>query len=276
MTKMIRAALVLASLCGISAAGAQPAPAGPPPIADNSFLVEEAYNQEPGVVQHINTARATGGHLAYGFTQEWPLRGQRHQASYSIPLARAGVEGSPVTGLGDIALNYRLQIGRLGASTAFAPRVSVVLPTGAADKGMGAGAPGIQANLPLSRKLSSVLVAHSNAGMTLTPRARDEQGNRATTRAYGLGQSLVWLARPTFNVLLEGVWSHADVVAGDGRTRAETSLHVSPGIRGALNFPSGLQIVPGLAVPIGVGPSRSERGVLVYLSFEHPFADRVR
>ena len=24
-------------------------------IADNSFLVEEAYNQEPGVVQHINT-----------------------------------------------------------------------------------------------------------------------------------------------------------------------------------------------------------------------------
>ena len=26
-----------------------------PPIQDNSFLVEEAYNQERGVVQHIST-----------------------------------------------------------------------------------------------------------------------------------------------------------------------------------------------------------------------------
>jgi len=26
-----------------------------PPIQDNSFLIEEAYNQEAGVVQHVNT-----------------------------------------------------------------------------------------------------------------------------------------------------------------------------------------------------------------------------
>ena len=34
-------------------AGAQE-PAAPPSISDNSFLIEEAYNQEPGVVQHIS------------------------------------------------------------------------------------------------------------------------------------------------------------------------------------------------------------------------------
>lgn len=270
----MRSALLLATLCAVSAAGAQPAPAAPPPIADNSFLVEEAYNQEPGVVQHISTfTRARGGGWGVGFTQEWPLRSQSHQLSFTVPVADAGT----VAGLGDVALNYRFQIGgRDGSHTAFAPRLSVVLPTGAADKGLGAGAPGLQVNLPLSRMLSDVLVAHSNAGMTLTPSARDELGNHATTRAYGLGQSLIWLARPTFNVMLEGVWSQAEVVAGDGRTRTERSMLVSPGIRGALNFASGLQVVPGLAFPIGVGPGRGERGVLAYLSFEHPFAPSAR
>jgi hypothetical protein len=48
-------------------------------------------------------------------------------------------------------------------------------------------------------------------------------------------------------------------------------LVISPSVRGAINFASGLQIVPGLGIPIGVGPSHGDRGVFVYLSFEHPF-----
>jgi hypothetical protein len=32
---------------------------GTPPIQDNSFLIEEAYNQEPGVVQHISVFTRT-------------------------------------------------------------------------------------------------------------------------------------------------------------------------------------------------------------------------
>ena len=35
-----------------------------------------------------------------------------------------------------------------------------------------------------------------------------------------------------------------------------------------------LQIVPGIAVPIGVGPSRGEKGIFLCLSFEHPFGKR--
>jgi len=43
-----------------SAQSAQPA-AAPAAIEDNSFLIEEAYNQEAGVVQHISTfARQPG------------------------------------------------------------------------------------------------------------------------------------------------------------------------------------------------------------------------
>lgn len=46
---------------------------------------------------------------------------------------------------------------------------------------------------------------------------------------------------------------------------------INPGIRFAIDFESGLQIVPGLSFPLGVGPSAGEYGVFLYLSFEHPF-----
>ena len=74
----------------------------PEPIADNSFLIEEAYNQEAGVVQHISTfVRPDGGGAwAYSFTQEWPFPGMRHQLSYTIPVLHDRARG---TGLGDIA-----------------------------------------------------------------------------------------------------------------------------------------------------------------------------
>ena len=176
------------------------------------------------------------------------------------------------TGAGDIAINYRYQLPLAGVRTAIAPRLSIILPTGDAGRGLGGGGTGIQANFPVSRTMGRALVAHSNAGATLTPSSSDTAGNRAMTRAITLGQSVIWLARPTFNVMLEGAWARGTVVTGDGRTRAQTSAVLSPGVRGALNFTSGLQVVPGLAFPMGIGPSRGERATLFYLSFEHPFS----
>jgi hypothetical protein len=43
-------------------------------------------------------------------------------------------------------------------------------------------------------------------------------------------------------------------------------------VRFAINRPSGLQIVPGLATTIGLGPSSGSRAIFAYLSFEHPLA----
>jgi hypothetical protein len=60
-------------------------------------------------------------------------------------------------------------------------------------------------------------------------------------------------------------------VTGESSTSWTDDLVISPGFRAALNFESGLQIVPGIAVPIGAGPSSGSRGVFFYLSFEHPF-----
>src|SRR5262245_44112206 len=65
-------------------------PGEPQPIQDNIFLIEEAYNQEEGVVQHINEFIHTWHHnqWLYTFTQEWPVGSQQHQVSYTIPVQR--------------------------------------------------------------------------------------------------------------------------------------------------------------------------------------------
>jgi hypothetical protein len=249
-----------------STAGAQ----GVKPIQDNSFLLEEAYNQEAGVVQHISSLqRQRSGDWAYLFVQEWPVPDQKHQFSYSVPIQRVDSH----TGLSDIALNYRYQLlGDGDAEVAVAPRFSLILPTGDERKGLGSGGTGLQFNLPVSIVLSPRWVTHWNAGMTVTPSAKSAEGAKGRTTDYNLGQSFVWLLRPELNLMLETVWTSEQSIEGDNEKRRKRSLFISPGVRWAYNFESGLQIVPGVAFPIGVGPSRRDYAVLLYLSFEHPFS----
>ena len=241
------------------------------PIQDNSFLIEEAYNQEAGVVQHINAfARDDdSGDWVYTFTQEWPLGGQRHQISYTIPWLCFADGGS---GVGDVAVNYRLQlVGSGETAVAFAPRLSVILPTGDEEKGRGLGAAGFQVNLPLSGALAERFMTHVNLGATYTPKAENADGDEADVTAYSFGQSFIWLARPKLNLMLELVYLSGEEIIGPGATQQIDSFFISPGLRGAWDLPGGLQIVPGIAVPLGAGPSSGERQIFLYLSFEHPF-----
>jgi hypothetical protein len=261
----------LAAALAVAAAVASPprAGAGERPIQDNSFLVEEAYNQEPGVIQHISTfQRERGGGWGYSFTEEWPVRGQRHQASFTFSALRP--EGGSA-GVGDLALNYRLQaVGSGDTRVAFTPRLSGVLPTGQASRGRGAGGVGLQANLPVSVARLGPLVSHLNVGATLTPSAWAGPDEDARQVGFHAGQGLVWLAHPRLNVMLEALYTRTDL-ALDGGTETEETLHLNPGLRGAIDVPGGLQIVPGVSVPIGAGPSRGERAIFLYLSLEHPF-----
>lgn len=250
----------------------------PEPISDNSFLIEEAYNQEAGVVQHINTfTRQRNGDYAYTFTQEYPFTSEKHQLSYTLIGQRVGdpVDGRARRGFGDLALNYRYELVS-NKRVAVAPRATLLLPTGNARRGLGAGGAGLQFNLPVSTRLSRRFVTHSNAGATFTPRAHNSIDERASTQDYFLGQSLVWLAKPRFNFLLEALYTNTESVTGKNSTMRENGFVVNPGVRWAYNFHNGLQIVPGIAVPLGIGPSRGERGIFLYLSFEHPFKKKSR
>jgi hypothetical protein len=259
--------LLLAALSPLRTLAAQ----GAEPIKDNSFLIEEAYNQERGVIQHIGTlardVRGTG--WASSLTDEWPVGSILHQLSVTVPLQHAA---RGATGFGDALINYRYQLrGAERGPLYVSPRLSLVLPTGDERRALGTGALGVQVNLPVSVEIGQHLATHWNAGATWTPNARDAAGDRATTTSLALGQSVVWLVHPRFNALVETLWTRTQSVAAGSTTASEDALVIVPGVRGAINFASGLQIVPGIGVPIGVGPSSEQRALFVYLSFEHGF-----
>jgi hypothetical protein len=251
------------------------ATARPAPIQDNSFLIEEAYNQEDGVIQHISTfQRLTSSHSwVYTQTDEWPVRSLKHQLSVTLSGTYAGDFAGSGAGWGDTAFNYRYQlIGSGETKLAVAPRLSVLFPTGNPTFGRGSGGLGLQTNLPVSIQHSARLVTHWNAGATWVPRAVDNNRDAARTIGVNLGQSVVWLAKPRVNFLLETLWTSGESVVGPDKTLRSQDLYVSPGVRWAYNLKGDLQIVPGIAAPVGIGPSAGDKGIMFYLSFEHPFA----
>lgn len=262
--------------CLGSAANAQEPPKRPAEaIQDNSFLIEEAYNQEAGVVQHIlnitgSVTRQRGPddrELMFVFTQEWPFFSQDHQLSYTVPFTFLDEGGMTSRGFGDVFLNYRYQALMESAGTpAFAPRLSVILPTGDEDRGLGNGTVGYQVNLPVSKIVSDRWTVHGNAGATVLP---DVSGHDLVN--FNVGASAIYAVTPTFNFMLEAVGNWDEEVNDAGRTKRRLAAVVSPGFRYAINHKSGAQTVLGLAAPIGVTSAAPDYGFFVYLSFEHPF-----
>jgi len=257
----VRRVAAVLCLAGAHAAVAQDAG----PIQDNSFLVEEAYNQDPGVVQHLQLFlwNWKSGTWAWSFTQEWPVPRRTHQLSRTVLLSRVERDQRDTTGLGDLALNYRYQlIGGSDAKVAVAPRLSVFFPTGSYARSLGAGSAGMQFLIPASFVLSDRFVTHWNAGIAWTPHARDEQGDRAALVIPSAAASLIYLAKPDWNVLVESLWVRAESVTAEHSVTVAETFFISPGFRYAWNLKSGLQIVAGVGVPIGVGPSHGQYSML--------------
>ena len=215
-------------------------------ITDNSFLVEEAFNQEAGVVQNILTwTRGRDGTWDGSFTQEWPAPGMTHQISYTLPFSSTG----QAAGIGDVLLNYRFQLRtETEGGPAISPRFSVILPTGREADGLGGGTAGLQLAFPASKQFGDFYL-HGNAGYTWRP------GVQRTPYA---GASGIWRAAPMFNLMLEAVVGFDDYVT------------VSPGFRRGWTFGE-RQLVIGVAVPLTRADGRSTAAVLTYFSYELPF-----
>ena len=248
-------------------------------IMDNSFLVEEAYNQEKGVVQHIfttfygwNSRSGPDDELwNLAFTQEWPVFSQTHQFSYTIPYSFLRLNGRAENGLGDILLNYRFQAYFNPRSlTALAPRGSLVLPTGDKEALVGENTVGAQFNLPFSTAIGDRWFVHANAGLTYLPGAASAQDRDLLH--YNLGASAIYALTRDLHVLVEwvGYWTQFGE-PGVARDHEFSSL-ISPGLRTAFNFAGDSQLVVGLATPLGLTDSGPDAGVFLYVSFEHFFA----
>jgi hypothetical protein len=239
-------------------------------IEDNSFFVEEAYNQEDGVIQHISSlVRDHSNNYFYSFTQEWPFFSQTHQLSATIPYSL--FNRNSVSGLGDIYLNYRFQLSGHDDWITASPRFSIILPTGNANRGLGEDVTGFEVNLPFSKRLNEKFVTHVNLGFTLMPNSKTiVSGNqiKKTLTSFNYGVSLIWLMNYNLNFMFEYVGNSFAEFDAKGNVQNYLVHTLVPGLRYAVDI-GNLQIVPGLAVPIVFERKNSKANLLVYLSFEH-------
>jgi hypothetical protein len=250
-------------------------------IEDNSFLIEEAYNQEAGVVQHIWNATYTKSGRTHGwnfsFTQEWPVFTQEHQFSYTIPSFHLVDDGTRESGVGDILLNYRYQALEEGdVKPAFAPRFSLILPTGNRKTGTGNNVVGYQWSLPFSKKVTDRVALHFNSGLTYSPHVKspvDSNGFSAKKSlvAYNVGGSAIYALLPRFQLMLEWVGTFNQDFNDSGKRERFFTSTISPGFRTAIVNEEKLQIVTGLAAPIGLNRRTDNIGAFLYFSIEHDF-----
>ncbi len=248
-------------------------------IEDNSFLIEEAYNQEPGVVQHIFNFIYSGDSRqrgwAFSFTQEWPVPGQDHQFSYTVPSYHVFNDGERQYGIGDVLLNYRYQALEEGpGKPAFAPRFSLILPTGNRDKGTGNGVVGYQWALPFSKIVAPRLALHANFGVTYLPHVRSPMNNGELSPKRSLvsswvGGSAIFALLPRLHLMLEWLGNIQDSINGSGRAVRTFNPLLSPGFRAAVVNEEDLQIVVGAGVPIGLNRQANNYGAFLYFSVEH-------
>src|SRR6266850_3635807 len=248
-------------------------------IEDNSFLIEEAYNQEAGVVQHIFIANynkdSQNRGWNFNFTQEWPVFSQDHQFSYTVPSSHFIDGADRIYGSGDILLNYRYQALEEGdVKPAFAPRFSLIIPTGNRDKGTGNGVVGYQWSLPFSKKVASRLALHANFGLTYLPHVRSPLDNgqlspKRSLVSYWVGGSAIFALVPRLHVMLEWLGNFDQSINGAGKPERSFNPLISPGFRAAVVNEEALQIVVGIGVPIGLNRQAINLAGFLYFSIEH-------
>lgn len=284
LVEVIAIVLMVLGLANAANAQTSSAPAAPPDrtdssrpfeVEDNSFFVEEAFNQEPGVVQTIyGGAFMQDSGWGIAITQEWPAPNMRHQLSFTIPFSR--VDGHD--GIGDIALNYRYQLLEEGAGRpAIAPRLSLLVPSGDQSHGLGVSGWGLQMSLPVSKQVRDFYV-HGNAGFSWRPSADTDifpSANLVAPRDVTLfspfvGGSAIYRLRPMVNLMLESVFLWQDDVVAPSRSARSFSSLLSPGVRGGWNRGE-RQIVVGAALPITWANDSTDVGIFTYFSFEGPF-----
>jgi hypothetical protein len=275
-------AFVCAALAVSSAAHSQNKdPRTAAALQDNSFIIEEAYNQEPGTVQHILSYRKHGREWDMTFTQEWGFFSQAHQFSFSIPYSRVltPITRGPSqaeTGFSDVNFSYRYQLlNETDVLPAIAPRITLIAPTGDERRSLGNGSPGTQFNLPISKIVGDRFTVHGNVGHT---RLFDVEG--LETKSYHAGGSIIYAYSRNLNFMFEFLREWNQAVDTGALLRANSNT-ISPGVRYAMDvtiegFGVG-QLVLGFGVPmVFTSGEKNSYGAIFYASFEHAFRRKNR
>ena len=268
----------------------------PEHIRDNAIFVEEASNQEAGIVQHIFTwsnfwdraGQVRTRDFALAYTMELPVGSQKHQFSFTTQYLTAFEDpdfgpASQQGDVGDTLLNYRYQLLANDDFLWCSPRASLILPTGDKRLGSGTGEVGYQFNLPISR-YGEQFDFHFNAGLTHIPDVSVPVAVVAfpevtpieilspshDLRAYNLGASVFWKPKVDLHFFVEALALRADEIDELGSRVSTTQVFLNPGVRFAI-IQDPLEWVLGVAVPIGLTRDTPDIGVIAYMSIEHPF-----
>lgn len=260
----------------------------PEHIRDNAFLVEEAFNQETGEVQHIfnwiqlwdRTAAGRTRDFAMAYTMELPLGSQAHQFSFTTQFLDGfeeptGGAAEQQGGVGDTFLNYRYQLLSSDEFLWCAPRISLIVPTGDERFGLGNGRLGYQLNLPISR-YGDRFDFHFNAGYTITPGVRAQLPAmfpliEHDLQGYNLGGSVFWKPKVNLNFFLEALALWNDEIDEVGARTNITQMFLNPGMRYAVCQFDEVEWVLGVSTPIGLTRDTPDVGVFAYMSVEHLF-----
>jgi Putative MetA-pathway of phenol degradation len=252
---------------------------GQPNIEDNSMFIEEAFDQERAIIQHISNLIIVDKTMQYVFTQEIPLPTERHQLSVGI-LYNSN-KNNPVdqrAGFGDLYINYRSMLMGKTDWALVIPRFTVIVPTGNAQYGFGSGGWGAQFNMAVTKRLNSKITTHWNAGATriFSERYYDKDmngvfhlSNKKHHNSLNLGLSAIYLLSDSFNFLCEYTYTNSQVFNDTGTSTVKaTEMIVNPGFRFAFN--AGItQIVPGLGIPLFFENGKHlSTGTFIYLSIE--------
>jgi hypothetical protein len=224
-------------------------------LQDNSFLVEEAYNQEKGILQHSGLFIRDTEHDDWSLQlrTDVPIGSIMQQVSLVVPI-----EGNGDTEVADVRLDYRYQLtGNRNSVWAVAPRLSLILPTGDEERGHGKTA--IEFVLPVSKVINRWLVSHTNFG------GRGDFEEDFLVAELIAGQSFIFALNRNVHLMLEASLQEEE---------EHTEIFVSPGVRFGWSTTNGVQFVAGIGVPVGIGHSSGEETVLGYLSIAHPFGRR--
>jgi hypothetical protein len=259
---------------------------GQPTIEDNSMFIEEAFNQEAGIIQHISNLIIDDGNVIYAYTQEIPLADVKHQLSFGISynsfkapeaIQQFGNAQFLTKGIGDLFINYRPLLLGKNAWALVIPRFTLIAPTGDARYGFGVGGWGGQFNLAVTKRLAKKLVMHYNAGYTAFSKADfyglDTEGTPMFVRernlsAKNVGASVIWFVTPRFNLMAEYVCNFQQEFFDQGDIVSNRNVVINPGFRFAVDIGK-VQIVPGAGVPLNfVNGSFRNSAAFVYLSIE--------
>lgn len=282
--------LLNAPVWNISQAPGEPAaePSEPEHIRDNAFLVEEAFNQEKGEIQHVfnwiqlwdSNAGGKTRDFLNTYTMEIPLGSQLHQFSFTTQFFNGfeSPSGGPTTstgGVGDTFLNYRYQLLSNDDFLWCATRVTVIVPTGDERFGVGTGKTGYQFNLPISR-YGERFDFHFNFGYTFVPSVPAQipavfPPIEHDLHGYNFGASVFWKPQVNLNFFVEALGLQFHEIDAAGARDNITQVFINPGVRYAVCQFDEVEWVLGVSAPVGVTPETPEFGVFAYMSVEHLF-----